>query len=261
MIDLHCHILYGIDDGPATIEDSLELAHAAIQTGIDKIVATPHVSWQYNNDSSTISRLTAELNSRLESEGMALQVLSGGEIAMTYAIELAGGEIGRLGLGASRWLLVEPPFTPVASNLDAVLLNLQRDGHRILLAHPERCSAFHRDPKMLGTLVREGILTSITAGALVGRFGEQVRRFALQLAREEMIHNVASDAHDSIRRPPGIASELERSGLGPLTGWLTEDVPAAILNDQPIPSRPAVSHVSIPETRRPWWRPSFRRAS
>jgi protein-tyrosine phosphatase len=256
MIDLHCHILPSIDDGPATIEDSLELARIAVQVGIAKVVATPHVSWQYGNDAATIARLTTELNSRLELEGIALQVLSGGEIAMTYAIELADPEIGRLGLGSGPWLLVEPPFTPVASNLDAILLNLQRNGHRVLLAHPERCPAFHRDPKMLGSLVREGVLTSITAGALVGRFGEQVRRFALQLAREEMVHNVASDAHDSSRRPPGIASELERSGLGELTDWLTKEVPAAILGGEPIPPRPTVSLAAAQRARRSWWRRS-----
>jgi hypothetical protein len=76
-------------------------------------------------------------------------------------------------------------------------------GHGVLLAHPERCPAFHRDPRMLGSLVRAGMLTSITAGPLVGRFGGEVRRFALELAQSGMVHNVASDAHDGVKRPPG----------------------------------------------------------
>lgn len=254
MIDLHCHILPNIDDGPPRLEDSLELARMAVAAGIRTIVATPHVSWHYTNDADTITRLTHELNGHLRSQGIALEVLTGGEIAMTYAIELAREEISAFGLAGGSWLLVEPPFTPVASNLDGIILNLQSMGHNILLAHPERCPAFHRDPKMLGSLVHGGVLTSITAGALVGRFGGEVRRFALDLAREQMIHNVASDAHDCARRPPGIAHGLEQAGLGQLTGWLTEEVPAAILTDQPIPTRPAVADTQTRALRRSRWR-------
>lgn len=254
MIDLHCHILPGIDDGAPLVADALELARAAVAAGMRTVVATPHVSWHYTNDAATIAKLTDDLNGHLRSQGVALEVLAGGEIAMTYALELDSGEISALGLGGGPWLLVEPPFTPVVSNLDAIILNLQGAGHRILLAHPERCPAFHRDPKMLGSLVRAGVLTSITAGALVGQFGAQVRRFALELAREQMIHNVASDAHDCARRPPGIAQQLEQAGLGQLTAWLTEEVPGAILAGQPIPPRPAVADIRVPALRRSWWR-------
>ena len=256
MIDLHCHILPGIDDGPPRIEDSLELARTAAAAGVRTIVATPHVSWHYSNDAATIAHLTAELNGHLRSRDVALEVLTGGEIAMTYAIELAREQISAFGLGGGSWLLVEPPFTPVASNLDGIILNLQSMGHNILLAHPERCPAFHRNPKMLGSLVQGGVLTSITAGALIGRFGGEVRRFALGLAHEQMIHNVASDAHDCARRPPGIARELEQAGLGELSGWLTEEVPGAILAGQPIPARPHVIDTPSRPVHKSWWRRS-----
>jgi hypothetical protein len=103
--------------------------------------------------------------------------------------------------------------------------DLQRCGNRILLAHPERCAAFHRDPRMLGSLVANGVLTSITAGSLVGRFGGTTRRFALRLVQEELIHNVASDAHDLTGRAPGLRQELEQAGMGGLAQWLTEAIP------------------------------------
>jgi protein-tyrosine phosphatase len=256
MIDLHCHILPGIDDGAPRVADSLELGRAAVAAGIRTVVATPHVSWRYTNDATTIATLTGELNGHLRSQGVALEVLTGGEIALTYAVELECGEISAFGLGGGPWLLVEPPFAAVASNLDGILLSLQSAGHRILLAHPERCPAFHRDPKMLGSLVRGGVLTSITAGALVGHFGAEVRRFALDLARAQMIHNVASDAHDCARRPPGMAHELEQAGLGQFAVWLTEEVPAAILADQAIPARPAVRETRPRAAHRSWWRRS-----
>jgi protein-tyrosine phosphatase len=253
MIDLHCHVLPGIDDGPQSIEGSLALARAAVAAGIDTLVATPHVSSRYRNDSENIARLVGELNTRLLSEEVELEVRAGAEIAMTSLAELDPGELARLGLGGGQWLLVEPPFTEVARGLDAVLLEFQRSGHRILLAHPERCRAFHREPRMLESLVRGGVLTSITAGSLIGRFGREVRRFALQLARDGMIHNVTSDAHDHDQRPPGLARELEQAGLGgDLAQWLTDAVPTAILSGGEIPRRPSQPVLEVEPTRRRW---------
>lgn len=253
MIHLHCHVLPSIDDGPATMEASVALVRAAAATGARTLVATPHVSWHYPNDADTIARLLDELRAHLAAEEVSLEVRPGAEIAMTHLADIDPTQLPRLGLGGGPWLLVEPPFTPVASNLDAILLDLQRRGHRVLLAHPERCPAFHRDPRMLESLVRAGVLTSITAGSLVGRFGGEVRRFALELARAGMVHNVASDAHDLARRQPGIATELEQAGLGPLTEWLTQTVPAAILDGGEIPSRPAIALSDGQPSRRSWW--------
>ncbi|MFI4992928.1 MAG: tyrosine-protein phosphatase [Solirubrobacterales bacterium] len=254
MIDLHSHALPGIDDGPETIEGSLALARAAATAGTRVLVATPHVSWHYPNDASTIAPLVDELNVRLAAEEIALEIRAGAEIAMTRLIDIAPAELRSLRLGAGPWLLVEPPFAPTFAGLDSILLDLQRHGHSVLLAHPERCQAFHRDPQMLSSLVRAGVLTSITAGSLVGRFGGEVRRFALGLAREGLIHNVASDAHDDVRRPPGTAAELRQAGLEPLAEWLTEQVPAAILSGAEIPARPAVELPGIEPARRAWWR-------
>lgn len=253
MIDLHCHVLPGIDDGPETIAGSVALARAAAAAGTRTLVATPHVSWTYPNDADTIARLVDELTARLAAEQVALEVLSGAEIAITRLAEIEPAQLPRLGLGGGPWLLVEPPFTPAANNLDTILLDLQRRGHRVLLAHPERCPAFHREPRMLESLVDAGVLTSITAGSLVGRFGGEVRRFALELARDGMIHNVASDAHDLVRRQPGVAAELEQAGLGPLADWLTRAVPAAILDGGEIPPRPASALPGMKPSRRAWW--------
>jgi protein-tyrosine phosphatase len=255
VIDLHCHVLPGIDDGPERIEGSVALARAAANAGVHTLVATPHVSSRYRNDANTIARLVDVVNARLTDEGVALEVLSGAEIAITSVIEIAPEQLSRLGLGGGDWLLMEPPFSAVASGLENILSSLQREGHRIMLAHPERCPAFHRDPAMLRSIVRTGVLTSVTAGSLVGRFGSEVRRFALGLIAEGLVHNVASDAHDHARRPPGMAAELDEAGLGPLADWLTRAVPSAILGGEAtIPPRPAVELPPITTTRRGWWR-------
>lgn len=252
MIDLHCHVLPGIDDGPETIEGSVALARDAAAAGIRTVVATPHVSWRYPNEPDTIARLVDEVNARLLEEGVELEVRPGGEIAMTHLAEIEPATLARFGLGGGPWLLVEPPFTAVATGLDAIVWDLLRRGHRVLLAHPERCQGLRRDPRMLESLVSSGVLTSITADSLTGRFGSEVRRFSLQLARDGMIHNVASDAHDHVQRPPGIADALEQAGLSPLADWLTCEVPAAILSGQEIPPRPAGA-VSAGVPRRRFW--------
>jgi protein-tyrosine phosphatase len=254
MIDLHCHVLPGIDDGPESIEGSLMLARAAAGVGITTLVATPHVSWRYRNDADTIAALAQELAAALVLEEVPVMLRAGAEVAMTQLADIEPSELARLTLGGGPWLLLEPPFTEVSTGFDRAVLDLQRAGHSVLLAHPERCQAFHRDPDVLGRLVQAGALTSITAGSLVGRFGSTVRRFALQLVREELVHNVSSDAHSHERRRPGIAAELEQAGLAGLSEWLTLEVPAAILEGEPIPARPAGAVSVAPPRRRLWTR-------
>lgn len=263
MIDLHCHVLAGIDDGPETIEDSLALARVAAELGTRTIVATPHVSFRYPNDSATIERLVRETNAAFADAGLALNVLAGAEIAMTRAADLATEELTALTLGGGPWLLIECPFASVAIGLDTLILELEEQGHRIVLAHPERCPAFHRDPEMLESLVQGGVLTSITAGSLVGRFGGPVKRFALELFEAEMVHNVASDAHDPEQRRPGMAEELRQAGLGGLVEWLTDAVPAVLLaGEESLPPRPQVDYASVDAARAAWWRRGpLRRAS
>jgi protein-tyrosine phosphatase len=253
VIDLHCHVLPGIDDGPATIEGSLELARAAAAAGTRTIAATPHVSWEYPNDAGTIALLTEQLNERLRREGIALEVKRGAEVALTRVTDIPAEELARLSLGSGRWLLLEPPFAAAIPGLGALVASLQDGGHRIVIAHPERCEAFHRDRSSLAKLVDAGALVSITAGSLAGRFGRPARRMALDLVRDGLVHNVASDAHDAVRRPPSISAELERAGLGGLAEWLTQAVPSAILDGGEIPPRSETETGSrVARGRRRW---------
>lgn len=260
MIDLHCHVLPGIDDGPATIEDAIALARDAASGGTRVLVATPHVNRRFANDAGSIATAVAELNARLADEEIGVEVRAGAEIAISRAVELAPEELERLRLGDGPWLLLEPPFTPQVSGLDILLGDMLEQGHRIVLAHPERCPAFQRDPHMLRALAGQGVLTSITAGSLVGRFGGDVQRFAFSLVAEGIVHNVASDAHDRQARPPSIAAELAQSGLGAFADWWTQEVPAAILGGGKIPRRPLAPLPELPPQRR-WRWPRFSRSA
>jgi protein-tyrosine phosphatase len=238
MIDLHSHLLPGIDDGPNTVDGSVSMARRAVESGIGTIVATPHVNSLYRNDAETIATALEFVRAALEREAIPLQVLPGAEIAATYLAETGAPELGGLALGSGEWLLIEPPFATIATGLVTTIQGLLWDGHRVILAHPERCPAIHRDPSIVRRLVDEGVLTSVTAGSLAGRFGSQARQVAAALLREGLAHNVTSDSHDDRNRPPSIAHEIEQAGFGQLREWLTEAVPAAILAGGSVPPRP-----------------------
>lgn len=241
MIDLHCHVLPGIDDGPQTLEDTFALARTAVGNGIHTIVATPHVSWEYvDNTAASIRAKVTEVNAALRDEGIELTVLPGAEVALTRANELPAEELTQLRLGGGPWLLVECPLTAAAgAGFAQVLYTLRAQGHQIVLAHPERIHAFLREPDLLEGFIRDGMLGQVTAGSFSGRFGKDVQKFALHMLEQGWVHNVVSDAHSTRRRPPSIAAELLEGGLTPEhVDVLAVQVPQALLSGGPMPEIP-----------------------
>ena len=239
MIDLHCHLLPGVDDGPPDEAATFAIARAQVAAGVDKALCTPHAGHGYpGNTGQAIIDATAALRTRLADEGIPLRVQAGAEVALSRAIELPDEELTLFHLGASDWLLLEPPLSTDVPRLEALVQGLQTRGHKILIAHPERCAAFHHDPKLLGELVRNGALAQITAGSLAGQFGRTVAKLARTMVDEGVAHVVASDAHDAERRAPGLAGPLAEAGLEWFTEWACHDVPLAMLAGDPIPPRP-----------------------
>jgi protein-tyrosine phosphatase len=240
VIDLHCHVLPGIDDGPETMDDSLALCRLAVAAGTQTIVATPHVSWDWPGVTSrVVSEGIERVNDALRAEGIDLEVRPGAEIAMTRAGDLSDEELVALRLGGGPYLLIECPMSPASAGFDGVLHALAERGHRIVLAHPERCPAFHRDPARLESFVEAGMLTSLTAGAFVGRFGRDVERFSRRMLEHGLVHDIASDGHDAgRRRPASIGPELDEAGLGERADWHARAVPLAILDGTPLPPAP-----------------------
>ena len=243
MIDLHSHILPGLDDGPATMEGSLELARAAVAAGTRTILATPHIHHDPRIDPALIAAGIDALRAALAAAEIPLEVLPGGEIAISRLSDLDDDMLRALALGGGPYVLVESPFSPAVGDFEPMVLDLHARGHRVLLAHPERCPAFQRDPPRLEALVDAGALVQITAGSMAGGFGSSVRRFTTTLLREGLVHVVASDAHDNLRRPPGLQAgfpllERDLPGLAAHSAWLTELVPRAVLDGAPLPPRP-----------------------
>lgn len=245
MIDLHAHPLPGVDDGPATLDEALALARATVAAGVEILCATPHIEHRLMVDPFEVAERTAALQAELDSEGIALHLAAAGELAPPRAAELSDAELRAVAFRDSDWLLLECPLQPVDLSLEPVAVELMDRGFRIVLAHPERSPLFLREPGRLLPLVERGAVCSVTASALTGRFGSPSRGLALKLVEDGLAHDIASDAHDAERRPPGMrepleAAETQLRGLGALVSWLTAEVPGAILAGEDPPPRPDV---------------------
>jgi protein-tyrosine phosphatase len=251
VLDLHSHILPGLDDGAEDIGVSLGMARTAVGDGVQTMAATPHVNFEYSVDPDTMLSAVRELNAALAEAEIALEVVPGAEISMPRAAELANDELASFGLGGGRTLLIESPYLKGVAYMEELLFDLQLRGFRPLLAHPERCPTFQDDPDRLRRMVGRDVFCVVNTGSLTGAFGRRVRAFAVDLLRGGLVHSIASDAHDDGGRPPGLltgirATERELPGLAAQVDWYTREAPAALIGDGPLPPRPAV-----PEPRRP----------
>jgi protein-tyrosine phosphatase len=244
VIDIHCHVLPGLDDGPANMNAALALADAAVAAGTTVLVATPHIDHTWRVRPELIPDRAAALRRALLEQGVELEIRTGAEIAPTRLPDLSADELAGLRLGGGPYLLLECPLSSTAGDFDAMLLRIRARGESIVLAHPERSPLFQREPARLAGLVQAGLLCAITAGAVEGAFGQTVRHFSIELLREQLVHVISSDAHDASKRPPGIGRALasvesELPGIGRLNEWLTLLAPRAILAGEPLPPRPA----------------------
>lgn len=241
VIDLHHHLLPGIDDGPPTLDDALTLARAAVAAGTTTVVATPHVTSSHpGNTAASIADGVAALQDALAEANIPLRVLPGAEVAVTHAVDLSEEELTALRLGAGPYLLIECPLATTGASFELLLESLLERDHRILLAHPERCHTFQHDTELLARLVSRGVLSQITASSLAGDFGRTVREVAHGLVRKGLVHVVASDAHSVAWRPPSLLAEVEQEGYAEQAAWLVSRTPRAILEGGPLPRMPAV---------------------
>ncbi len=202
-VDIHCHILPGLDDGPSTWEESLQMAEFAVSQGVVTLVATPHQLGAFSQNSADIIRETwKEFKDKLNEENIPLQVECGADIRIEPELpaKVARGEILPLG-PAGRYVLVEPP-PDVAIPLGWVVDALKPLGLTPILTHPERAGLLSRQLDLLRHWVAKGGLIQLTGGSLMGAFGLEVQARAERLLYEGLVHVVASDAHGIFRRRP-----------------------------------------------------------
>ncbi|MBX5474372.1 MAG: capsular biosynthesis protein [Thermoleophilia bacterium] len=239
MIDLHAHVLPGVDDGPATLDASLELLRAAHADGIVRIAATPHVRADFPTPVAAMERLVAEVNEAARAQGISVEVLPGGELDLAYLEELDDDALRRFGLGGNpRLLLLECPYAGWPLALRDVVFRLAARGFSVVLAHPERNAEVQERPDLLRPLVDAGVLVQLTAASLDGRLGRQAQACARALLDDELAHLVASDAHGPSTRAAGLSSAVEALRDEALGRWLVREVPAALVAGETPPPRP-----------------------
>ncbi|MBA2383503.1 MAG: protein tyrosine phosphatase, partial [Actinobacteria bacterium] len=183
MIDLHSHVLPGIDDGAATFAESLAIARAAVEDGVAELAATPHVRADYPTSAATMLELVARLRARIASEGVPLLIHTGGEISLDSLDRLTRDELRSFGLGGSRYLLLEFPYAGWPLDAHERLFRLQLDGFVPVIAHPERSVEVKAAPERVAPFVELGALVQVTAASLDGRFGPATQRTAHALVR------------------------------------------------------------------------------
>lgn len=272
MIDLHSHLLPGIDDGPPTMDAALRMAEAAVDAGTTVMACTPHISGRYpETDPSALGEAAGRLREALDRAGVPLQVTTGAEIALDRLPLLGDAALRDAALGGTgRWLLLEMPWKGWPVRLPEMLVGLEVRGLGAVLAHPERAESVQYEPQRMRDLVGRGALVQINASSLRGDHGRVARQCAGTLLRNGLVHFIASDAHSADTRPPGLADGLAEAArvlrVEPEDlRWMVEDGPRAVLAGETVrpprlgvrrPARPETPAGPAPAARRPRREPS-----
>jgi protein-tyrosine phosphatase len=217
VIDLHSHILHGIDDGASDIEMALDMARRAVDDGVEVMACTPHfLPGIYDPSVEVVKARVVELNDRLMEEGIDLAVVSGCEahVRPDMVERLKNAEI--LGIHSGRHVLCEAPPTVLPPHMDRLFMNMMAAGYTPILAHVERYRWMDRALPWVERMAQSGVLMQVTAGSFFGDYGRMAQDWSMRLLLDGLVSIVASDAHDLDVRPPGLskARKLVASELG-----------------------------------------------
>jgi protein-tyrosine phosphatase len=230
VLDLHCHILPGLDDGSRDLDDSVGMGRQAIADGIEVIAATPHIHPSHTVVIGELEERVAEVNAELARQGVDVRVVTGGEVSEPLLDDLDDEDLRRVSLGGGGWILVEPRPGALSDHLELAVGALTRRGFRSLVAHPERHAAGDFRERM-EALVGAGALIQVTAALIADGPAAPVM---LELAALGLVHVLASDAHSSragrpVKLSHGVARLRELPPFAPYAEWTVREGPAAIL--------------------------------
>ncbi|WP_413378005.1 tyrosine-protein phosphatase [Alkalihalobacillus sp. 1P02AB] len=204
MIDLHCHILPGLDDGSGSVEESLKMSNIAIKEGITAIVATPHYAHPSfrKNEAPIVREAVQRLNEELKSRNLPLKIYEGHELRIhgDLVSELEQKEALTMA-GLDTYAFIEFPSNHVPRYATSLFYQMLTGGYQPVIVHPERNSELIQNPELLYDFVKSGIYTQITASSLTGHNGKNIKKFTAQLVESNLTHIIASDAHNTHNRP------------------------------------------------------------
>jgi protein-tyrosine phosphatase len=252
-IDLHCHLLPGIDDGAPDWDATLAMAKLALADGIRTIVATPH--WPIDGGQTggaRVRELVAEAQERLRAAELPLRVLPGHELQIISNIESALESGEALPLADSRFVLLETPYFELPPYLRDMIFRLESQGYQPVLAHPERNPNVQHDLRCLESLVDAGCLLQVNAGSILGQFGPRPRRTAENLLARGWVQVIASDAHSPTTRPPVLAAAARSAAR-----WVGIEAAQALIGASPFAIVQDLTPPAIRVPRDHRWRPSF----
>ena len=239
MVDIHCHILPALDDGATEELVAREMAAMAVADGITQIVATPHSNYRYQFDPEVNQRKRDELQAII---GGSLTLLLGCDFHLSYEnLEDVRQRPNRYTINGRQYLLVEFADITIPPHMDQIFFDLLARKLHPIITHPERNPMLSANPEQVRQWIEAGCFVQVTAGSFLGRFGKRAERSAWQLLRHNMVHFIASDAHNTTSRPP-LLSEARRAIAADrgeeAARALAETNPRAAVDGQPLPWRP-----------------------
>lgn len=238
MIDLHHHLLPGLDDGSKTMENSVAMARLAAEDGITHVVCTPHANGQYTFDPAINEGKVAELRALVAAENIPLTLGLGCDFHLSYDnIQDAKDRPARYAINGLSYVLVEIPDYGLPRGLNEIFYELQLAGLTPILTHPERNPTLQSDPSRLEEWLRGGVLIQVTGDSVRGSMGKSAERLAHKLLADRWVHFLATDAHNTTSRPPRLseARAIITKKYGPeYAGFLTETNPRAVFEGKPL---------------------------
>jgi protein-tyrosine phosphatase len=239
MIDLHAHILPAVDDGPADLEESLDMVREAAEDGIETICAAPHLMERPSRGQIELfEERFSELAQAIEKEGLPVRLVLGTEIYFQPELERSADFPALTINGTGRYLLYEFSMQGIPPGAEQIIFQTVMHGTIPILAHPERNLSVLGDETVLEPLLHSGTLLQVNAGSLEGQFGRRVRKCALSLLKKGTVHFIGSDAHNATDRPVRLspAVDIAAEVVGPQAAQaLVDDHPRCVLDGRPLP--------------------------
>jgi len=241
MIDLHCHILPGVDDGVKTLEDAVEMARVAVAQGVRKIVATPHIFRDNLNwgDIAGLDDKRSQLVDEIQNNGIQVEILPGAEVHISHdLIEAVRKNRAQLVINRTSYMFVEFPAGHVYSNVKNLFFELMTEGITPIITHPERNDVFVHSPGRLYELIQMGALAQANSGSFLGLYGDKTEKAVLQFLELNLIHLIGSDSHGPRSLSWRLRDAVAKAGI--VVGEeqaqaLVEENPQAVVDNKELP--------------------------